>query len=138
SVSDQDLPAAIAAGFPGRTALMRFRPARWFALYMAALPLTATAQDYPPGLSASDPNGCYLSNGSVAGATLHLMTAAHSDPSFEAEPARTLIQRAVAAGCGLHAADGEGLSPLNAPILFNDAVLVELLLTLGSDPSRRI
>lgn len=116
---------------------MQLRQARWIALCLI-LPLSVIAEDYPLGLSATDPRGCYLSNSSIGGATLHLMTAAHSDPSFDAETARALIRQAVAAGCDLHETDAEGLMPLNAAILFNDAVLVELLLTQGSDPLRTI
>lgn len=99
---------------------------------------TAAATDYPLGLSARDERGCRLGHGSVEGATLHLMSAAHSDPGFPAGQALAILRRALAAGCDIHEADALGLSPLNAALLYNDAALAAFLLEHGADPAQPI
>lgn len=92
------------------------------------------------GIETSGKDGCYLSNGkAILGTTIGLMVDAYDDhPKLSNETIVTVIQTAIDAGCDINEPNNAGLTPLNAAILLNHSVLVELLLKHGARPELKI
>ncbi|WP_290583129.1 ankyrin repeat domain-containing protein [Ketobacter sp.] len=90
------------------------------------------------GLESTDESGCYLTDGKSIFPTIPTMVAAYDDARVDKNIVLKVIDVAVSAGCDINAPDNQGLSALNAAVLFNNPKLVELLLEYGADPSLRI
>ena len=90
------------------------------------------------GLQPVDERGCILGHGTIQAPTLTLMAAAYGESEQRNAVALAKIEEALDAGCPIDAVDQVGLSALNGAILYNEPVLVKLLLARGADPQRRI
>lgn len=90
------------------------------------------------GLQAMDERGCVLGNASMQAPTLTLMAAAYSEAEARKEMALAQMKQALEAGCPVDEPDQMGLSALNGAILYNEPVLVKLLLEQGANPKRKI
>ncbi len=90
------------------------------------------------GLQAMDERGCVLGNAGMQAPTLTLMAAAYSESEARKEMALAQMKQALEAGCPVDEPDQMGLSALNGAILYNEPVLVKLLLEQGANPKRKI
>lgn len=92
------------------------------------------------GLESSGKDGCYLSDGNrVVGSTIGVMVDAYDHhPRLPNDTILAVIQMAISAGCNVNEENTLGLSPLNSAILLNHPVLVQLLLSKGANPMRKI
>ncbi len=90
------------------------------------------------GLQPMDERGCVLGNASMQAPTLTLMAAAYGESEARKDMALAQMKQALAAGCPVDEPDQMGLSALNGAILYDEPVLVKLLLEHGANPKRKI
>ncbi|KAB0551076.1 hypothetical protein F7R01_07720 [Pseudomonas argentinensis] len=90
------------------------------------------------GLQVMDERGCVLGNAGMQAPTLTLMAAAYGESEARKDMALAQMKQALEAGCPVDEPDQMGLSALNGAILYNEPVLVKLLLDHGADPKRKI
>ncbi|WP_139272198.1 hypothetical protein [Phytopseudomonas punonensis] len=90
------------------------------------------------GLQVMDERGCVLGNASMQAPTLTLMAAAYGESDERKGMALAQMNEALKAGCPVDEADQMGLSALNGAILYNEPVLVKVLLEHGANPKRKI
>ncbi len=90
------------------------------------------------GLQPMDERGCVLGNAGMQAPTLTLMAAAYGESEARKTMALKEMKQALEAGCPVDEPDQMGLSALNGAILYDEPVLVKLLLEHGADPKRKI
>lgn len=90
------------------------------------------------GLQVMDERGCVLGNAGMQAPTLTLMAAAYGESEARKDMALAQMKQALEAGCPVDEPDQMGLSALNGAILYNEPVLVKLLLEQGANPKRKI
>nr|WP_288497571.1 hypothetical protein [uncultured Pseudomonas sp.] len=90
------------------------------------------------GLQPMDERGCVLGNAGMQAPTLTLMAAAYGESEARKDMALAQMKQALEAGCPVDEPDQMGLSALNGAILYNEPVLVKLLLEHGANPKRKI
>jgi len=92
------------------------------------------------GMRILDENGCtlqFVSDGTEIPTILFAVNI-YNQEGADNSAIVAAIERAVANGCRLDDTDEQGLTPLNAAILFNEPFLVGLLLEKGANPDGRI
>ncbi|AEF21121.1 hypothetical protein [Pseudomonas fulva] len=90
------------------------------------------------GLQPMDERGCVLGNAGMQAPTLTLMAAAYGESEARKDMALKQMKQALEAGCPVDEPDQMGLSALNGAILYDEPVLVKLLLEHGANPKRKI
>ncbi|WP_155952561.1 hypothetical protein [Pseudomonas sp. URMO17WK12:I4] len=90
------------------------------------------------GLQPMDERGCVLGNAGMQAPTLTLMAAAYGESEARKDLALKQMKQALEAGCPVDEPDQMGLSALNGAILYDEPVLVKLLLEHGANPKRKI
>ena len=114
------------------------------ALYVAAFPLhagqAAGKLETEMGVEAVDEKGCVLRfvSGDQTIQALQLAVNVYGQNGVDDDMIVSEINRVIDSGCPVNEADEQGLTPLNAAILFNEPALVELLLSKGADPDKKI
>lgn len=119
----------------------------WLALGLAVLPLCVHAEAVnldPPeaamGLRAVDERGCtlrFVVDNTTMPAILFAVNA-YNQPTANNGALLQAIDTAVANGCPVNEIGPDGLTALNAAILYNEPLLVELLLSKGARPEDKI
>lgn len=105
---------------------------------VAEVCIAAANIDLPYELKATDHTGCYITDGHGTWPTIGMMVAFYDNPESINQTAVNALKAAIGNGCDINEPDKIGLSPLNASILFNQPILVAILLESGANPEKII